>query len=609
MTRKHPIPIFSDKFGDYYFSRDNGLEETKYVFLGGNNLPDAWRGHDRFVIAETGFGTGMNFLATWELFEKTARKGQSLHYIAAELYPLEICILKRFLRPLFGERAERFLAQYPFLTPGYHRLQLAENVTLTLIFDDVCEAFRLLDARVNCWFLDGFVPAGNPEMWRQDVFDQMAVLSAENASFATFTAAGFVRRGLAAAGFEVEKTKGFGKKRDMLKGGFPSGLPPLPKRDPGRIAIVGGGLAGAAAAYVLKQRGYSPVIFEKGAGLAGGASGNPVGLFNPRPFARRHPRCEFHTAGLELIARTARLLSSHYDIDYRLPGCLHLTDSPDKAIRHAKALGLRDDPSDGGMGWPKDLLRRVEKGEASALAGIKIPVPGLWSPLAGAVSPPRLVRAYADGCDVRLNHEITKLEQVDGQWCLYDSSGRIAIKADTVILTRPIQSGQEAIDWSRLLRPVRGQITEMASPANLAGLRCNIAHGGYLTRGAGDRLVLGATFQRGRDDNRADSQDDYRNFYQMTRALGDIRLKPDFRYHRASVRLTTPDHMPLAGPLATDVGRNLYISAGWGSHGLLGTILGAHSLADHIECTPQPIPKNIKGALDPKRFLENTGTG
>ena len=605
MTRKHPIPIFSDKFGDYYFSRDNGLAETQYVFLGGNNLPDAWRDHDRFVIAETGFGTGMNFLSTWELFDKTSRRGRSLHYIAAELYPLDIHILKKFLRPLFGVRAERFLAQYPFLTPGYHRLQLAENVTLTLIFDDVVEAFRLLDANVNCWFLDGFVPAGNPEMWRQELFDRMATLSAEGASFATFTAAGFVRRGLMQAGFEVEKTKGYGKKREMLKGRFPAGRPSEPKNTPGRIAIIGGGLAGAAAAYALGQRGYSPILYEKGPHLAGGASGNARGLFNPRPFAQRHPRCEFHTAGLELIARTARHLANEYDISYRLPGCLHLTDTPDKVTRHAKALGTQDTPPRGGMGWPVDLLRRVEAGEASAIARVKIPVPCLWSPLAGAVSPPRLVRAYAAGCEVRLNHDIHRVQKHDGAWALMDQTGQTVGQADTVILTRPVDIEGAAIDWPALLRPVRGQITEIAAPSRLAGLRCNIAHGGYLSRAADNRLIMGATFQRGREDSKPDPEDNYRNFYQTRLALGHRLMRPDFRSHRASVRLTTPDHMPLAGPLQTG-NDGLYISAGWGSHGLLGTILGAHLLADQMDGTPKPIPKNVVGALDPKRFLENT---
>ncbi len=214
----------SEQFDDVYFSAEDGLAETRHVFLAGNGLPEAWQGREDFTICELGFGTGLNFLASWKLFEETAQPAQRLHFISIEKYPLS------------GEQIDDALIHWDnpkntvdTITP--HRIalckiyqegggvfNLAERVRLTLVIGDVNEALPQLDAHVDCWFLDGFKPSSNPEMWSNIVFENMARLSKSRASFATFTAAGFVRRGLQEAGFDVRKVPGFGRKRDMLVG-------------------------------------------------------------------------------------------------------------------------------------------------------------------------------------------------------------------------------------------------------------------------------------------------------------------------------------------------------------------------------------------------------
>lgn len=209
------------QFDDVYFSAEDGLAETHHVFIKGNGLPGAWQGAERFTVAETGFGTGLNFLATWKLFAQTAEEGQALDYISFEKFPLSVEEIKEALEPWvdeFQEPMDRLLAIYPLRIPGFHRIALNECVTLTLIFDDVNEAMKKLKAKVNCWFLDGFKPSANPEMWSDTVFAQMVRLSEAGATFATFTAAGFVKRGLESRGFEVNKVPGFGSKREMLAG-------------------------------------------------------------------------------------------------------------------------------------------------------------------------------------------------------------------------------------------------------------------------------------------------------------------------------------------------------------------------------------------------------
>ena len=211
----------SEIFDDVYFSAQNGLEETRHVFLDGNHLPQNWQNRDEFTICETGFGTGLNFLAAWRLFKDSATAAQRLNYISFEKYPLSTADVQEALSPWLAEFSDELpllLTVYPALFPGFHKIIVNTQVSLLLIFEDVNDALLELQAQVDCWFLDGFRPATNPDMWSDTVFEHMARLSTPGTSFATFTAAGFVRRGLEAAGFAVEKVPGYGTKREMLTG-------------------------------------------------------------------------------------------------------------------------------------------------------------------------------------------------------------------------------------------------------------------------------------------------------------------------------------------------------------------------------------------------------
>ncbi len=216
-----PFSPRSNTFDDVYFSVEDGLAETRHVFLAGNGLPGRWQGKARFTIAETGFGTGLNFLAAWKLFQETADKGARLDFISVEKFPLTAGQIAEYLEPWAGEFGgmldvfcEAYKKKYPSTTLRFAQ----DDILLNVIFDDVNNALSKLEEKIDCWFLDGFKPASNPDMWSETVFKNMARLSNTSATFATFTAAGAVKRGLQEAGFTVEKCKGFGRKRDMLKG-------------------------------------------------------------------------------------------------------------------------------------------------------------------------------------------------------------------------------------------------------------------------------------------------------------------------------------------------------------------------------------------------------
>ncbi len=225
----------SQRFDDIYFSKENGLEETRYVFLKPNQLLERFKAlqpQEKLIIGETGFGTGLNFLACCQLFKESNSQGQLL-FISTEKYPLTLQELKQALQlwPELEPWSYQLIQQYPqtALPTQYHFL-LDEKIELRLMIGDASESFKGLLASdhpnyrkpqwqgVNAWFLDGFSPAKNPELWSEALFKCINQLSAQGASYSTFTAAGPVRRGLKAAGFTVNKMPGFGSKRDMIFG-------------------------------------------------------------------------------------------------------------------------------------------------------------------------------------------------------------------------------------------------------------------------------------------------------------------------------------------------------------------------------------------------------
>ena len=211
------------RFGDLYFSDLDGLDETKYVFLNGNKLPEIWRSTDRFIIAETGFGTGLNFFATWQLWRETSTPNSNLIYYSIEKYPLTISQIAKSIShwPDLKPLLEEFKKDYVSTEINSQTLLFDKgSVTLRLIFGDVRQVLSQATFSSDAWFLDGFAPSCNPEMWSDNVFREVARLSKKGSRLATFTAASDVRRGLTNVGFNMVKTPGFGKKREMLTGYF-----------------------------------------------------------------------------------------------------------------------------------------------------------------------------------------------------------------------------------------------------------------------------------------------------------------------------------------------------------------------------------------------------
>ncbi|MDQ8029962.1 MAG: tRNA (5-methylaminomethyl-2-thiouridine)(34)-methyltransferase MnmD, partial [Brevundimonas sp.] len=288
----------SGRFGDVYFSREDGLAETRAVFLTGCGLPEAWAGRRFFTVAELGFGTGLNIAALLDLWRRTRPADGHLHIASVEGFPLTRDEAARALSawPEIKDAVEALLVAWPAPTPGLHRMDLPGfNATLDLMIGGVEEVLEQWSGQADAWFLDGFAPSTNPGMWSDAVMDLIAARSAPGARVATFTVAGVVRRGLSERGFTVAKMPGHGRKRERLEARLPGERPDLA---PPRVAIVGAGIAGASLARAFKALGVTPNVIE--ADRAGaGASGFAASLVTPRLDAGDRSIAALYASALE----------------------------------------------------------------------------------------------------------------------------------------------------------------------------------------------------------------------------------------------------------------------------------------------------------------------
>lgn len=608
---------YATDFADCYFSRQDGLAESRYVFLHGNRLPERWQGRPQFTIAETGFGTGLNFLATWQAWQADPQRCGRLHFISIEKHP----ILKDTLRgllvawPELAPLAEELLAQYPPLLAGFHRLRLAGGrITLTLCFMDVLEALPEIVAHVDAWYLDGFAPARNPTMWQLPVLQGIAGLCNADATLATFTAAGEVRRNLQAIGFVVEKRPGFGTKREMLiakasaelmsQQGIPSWFA-LPEPVGNRHArIIGGGIAGCQIARSLAERGWQVTLLEQHGRLATEASGNRAGVLIPKMTAQPGWGESFYQQAFLYALRQIRMLEqSGHEIEWAQCGALQLAHEPREAARQ-QAIHER--------GLPDDFVQIVDAETASLLAGIPLLVGASYFPQAGWLYPVSLCRALADHANIEIRC-LEKAEPSQNEGVTVLASGNMAD-----------QYTQSAF---LPFLPVMGQTSRGKASAFTAGLRTTLGHEGYLTPAVAGEHIFGATFVRHVREAQLSEAANGINFQQLQQYLPEFAASlSQVASGHAAIRMTTPDRYPVVGALPDDGlfrqayadlrhGRTrqayppamyqsgMFISAGYGSRGLATSGLCAEMLAALMDGEPLPLQASLYGNLHPGRFL------
>lgn len=579
----------SRRFDDVYFSAQDGLAESRLVFLQGCGLPDAWRGRDRFAVGELGFGAGLNALALIDLWRRERAPGALLHLFSVEAFPLSREEAARALSawPELGDIASALLDGWPDGRRGFHRIELPRwGVIVDLAIADVEPALRGWSGCADAWFLDGFAPSRNPGMWTPEVLSLVAARSAPGARAATYTVAGAVRRGLGAAGYSLERRPGFGRKRERLEARLPA-IKDEPARpapcEPKGVVVVGGGIAGAALVRAFAALGVRPTLIEAEA-IGAGASGNPAALVTPWLDASLGPAARLHA---QAFARAADLYRRETPDAVIATGALQLERRQRDDARFAVVAAWD--------GFGPDALAPLTAEATSAALGERAPASLLFRH-ALTVEPHEVLERWTASGERRAA-TVSRLEHDAHGWRLYNDEGGLVAEAAVVCLACSLSSALLA--GLPLLRPVRGQAswTEQRDGAPITAA----AWGGYAipTRSG---VLFGATHDRGELEPASRPEDDARN--RRTLAEGRPVLAQALAGRplasRASIRATTPDHLPLAGAVPRAPG--LFVLTGLGGRGFtLASLLAEHIAAQALGA-PSPLPADLALLVAPHRF-------
>ncbi|MGS4880508.1 bifunctional tRNA (5-methylaminomethyl-2-thiouridine)(34)-methyltransferase MnmD/FAD-dependent 5-carboxymethylaminomethyl-2-thiouridine(34) oxidoreductase MnmC [Photobacterium damselae] len=690
-TNQHPAKIenavldwnelgtpVSNDFDDVYFSNANGLEETRYVFLQQNGLPDRWNDFSRrrFVVAETGFGTGLNFLALWQQFKAFRAENpdatvKELHFISFEKFPVTLDDLKKahLSWPELSDLAQQLHAYYPPAVADCHRIILEDGlITLDLWFGDIQDCMPQVwtgdEGIVDAWFLDGFAPSKNLAMWNLDVYKGMRNLARSGCTLATFTAAGFVRRELIEAGFEMKKAKGFGHKREMLTGTIgertaPSNTKPWyhisarAENDTAQalndIAIIGGGVASAATALSLVRRGQTVTLYCKDEKPAQRASGNKQGAVYPLLNGNHNALSRFFAPAFVFARQFVEQAAQNSQFDHDWCGVVQLAFGEDASSQvssdgskehQEKRADMRNkqriklDKMLAG-GFPNELICALDHQQTREVTGVETGFDGVNYPLGGWLCPKELTRALIEQAQatglltLHTQSEVCKLQQEsDQRWQLQFSDGQSKQHACVVIA-----NGHRFTDFEQTAKipaySVRGQVSHIPTNEQLGKLKTVLCYNGYLTpeNPHSHTHCIGASYDRNSVDLTFSEQNQHDNRQRLIDCLPQAEWAKSVdvsdNQARVGVRCATRDHLPFMGNVCrydelltqyenlkemqasadkVPMYNNLFALIGLGSRGLSSAPLVGEMMASQICGDPLPMPLSVLEALHPGRM-------
>ncbi len=621
----------SPVYDDVYYPRIGALAQARHVFLRGNGLPERWARRAHFVILETGFGLGNNFLATWDAWRQDPARCARLFFVAVERHPPTAGDLARAHAgtPL-PALAPALLQAWPPLTPNLHLLQFeGGRVQLLLALGDVAAVLPGLRVQADAFYLDGFAPARNPAMWQPRVIRALAALAAPGATLATWTAASELRASLTSAGFVPRLAPGTGGKREITLALWAPRF--TPRRRPDAAAagldavVVGAGLAGAAAAQALARLGRQVTVLERHPGSAAEASGNPAGLFHGTVNVDdgRYARL-FRTAALHAQASHGAAVASGAAAG-NAGGLLRLQ------LELGSDLALHPDMQVGGLaamqtllqrlGLPPDYVRAVAAEEAAALAGVPLGAPAWYYPGGGWVAPADWVAQALHEPGVRFvgGADVRSLTRHGSSWQLHDGAGRLLAQVATVVLANAAQAAQLLAPLGYAAWPLhhsRGQVTHWSGSH---ALRLPVAGEGYAIPMPGG-LLCGATRENGEPVAPTVRTADHLHNLQRLQRLTGLRPPADAALWqgRTGWRLHADDRLPIAGALPVahmptgqrlDQARllpresGLFVLTALGARGLTLAPLLARLVAAQATGTPWPLEQDLVDAVDPGRWL------
>lgn len=566
-------------YGDVYFQRGQGLPESQYVFIESNNLPARFRnlGKDEaFCIGETGFGSGLNFLMALKAFKESGSAGR-LTFASIEKHPIPKEDLRKIHSFFNLPHADELVDQYPPMVEGFHHLEIG-GARLILMFGDVADVLPDIRGKLDAWFLDGFTPAKNPGMWEEKLYNHIAARTAPGGTLATFSSAGHVRRGLAAAGFTVKKVTGFGVKWNMTVASMAGAKTPVPRK---KIAVIGGGIGGAAVAHALKRRGHSPVIYERKENDS--HIGHPVAVVYPKLTVDPSPLSRYHIHAFLYARMMARQLKVP---SWKECGVLHLDLDGEERARTQKLLQTGE--------YPEDFCTSGEG--------------GMFQPIAGMIDPRDFRRCLTGSIPVEYGQDVASLAA-----------------EVTVIAAGADAKNIAGLDWLPL-QAVRGQMTLLKPTAQSQNMDHVICHDGFITPPMNGLHGAGATFQKDSTDDSFHAEDDTENLAKLNQYLPQLGFtEADVAGASWGFRATTPDKLPMAGPLPdydrcradfaglregkeviagpTPYVPHVYLSTGFGAHGMTGALLAGEIVAAEISGDPCPVPESLLEHLLPERFI------
>lgn len=602
-------------FDDVYHPRAGALGQARQVFLRGNGLPQRWAGQPRFVVLETGFGLGNNFLATWDAWRNDAARCQRLVYVAIEKHPPLVADLARAQAhsPL-PELARALVDAWPPLTPDLHHLGFdAGRVSLLLVLAELRQALPELQLEADAVYLDGFAPDRNPAMWETRSLNTLARLCRPGATVATWSVARALRDGLSSTGFVVEKAAGFGGKREMTVGRFaPRFVPPRPlgrqPLAPRQVVVVGAGLAGAGVARALAVQDVAVTVLEQHPAAAQATSGNPGGLFH----GIVHREDGVHARWLRAAALRAQAVLGPLIRAGTVAGGMgllrgerHLTAPAMQALLRTQAL-----PETWVQAWAADAVQRI--------LPQALPQPAWYYPGGGWIAPAGLVQHWLQhpGIALRTGCSVARLLPVNGHWHLLDAHGTTLAISEAVVLASAADAmrllGHPAWPW----HSSRGQVSWV--PASGHVLSLPIADGGYALQLPDGRLLCGATSHADDPDPALRPMDHHHNLDTLRRLTGwhDLAPRPATE-GRVGWRMQMQDRLPMLGPVPDPLAARprraaqarhharlpgLYLATGFGSRGITHAALAGEVLAAAITGAPMPLPASLLDALDPARF-------
>ena len=562
--------------------------------------------------------------------------GSRLHFISVEKYPLTQADLRKALAawPELATLSQPLIDQWPLPVSGCHRLLFADGrIRLDLWFGDIKEMLPQVPhpatGLVDAWYLDGFSPAKNPEMWTQDLFEDLARLARPDATLSTFTCAGFVRRGLIAAGFAMKKVKGHGSKREMLAGVREGKVPqqsiaPWYARPAGRegeVLIIGGGIASAMTALSLVERGRHVTLLCEDGEPASGASGNRQGALYPLLNGEHDALSRFYSLAFGFARNRLLALAKHHPVAFSLCGVTQLGYDDKSAAKLAKmSQGL----------FPPELMHPLSAAEVEQVVGLPCDADGVSYPLGGWLCPADLTRAaireaQASGrLEVLFNAAVTRIaEEADG-WRVESRDGRQWHAPNLVVA-----AGHQLpalLPFAELpLYPVRGQVSHVPTTAGLSQLKTVLCYDGYLTPAHNGAHCIGASYGRNQTDlaYRTDEQEQNRARLQacVPQQRWPAEVDVSGAQARIGVRCASRDHLPVAGPVARlaaladhDVNApadqqsalplhaGLYVLGALGSRGLCSAPLCGELVASEICGDPLPLAADLLEALHPARY-------